>query len=265
MYSPIIIALKYIQYFFKANNSKGHGTHSPFLFDFITKVLNDKKQYSIYQNIEDLRKQLLTNNTILEVEDFGAGSKTKLTKQRRIKDIAATSLKTKKFAQLLFRIVQYYQPKTILELGTSLGITTAYLASTKANANVITMEGSSTIASVAKENFKKLSIQNIQIIEGNFDDTLSNTINSLQNIDLAFIDGNHRYEPTVRYFKAILSKLNKQSIVILDDIHWSEEMELAWNEIKNNKAVTLSIDLFTIGIVLFKDEFKVKQHFSIRF
>ncbi len=265
MYSPLIVVYKYIQYLLKANNSKGHGTHSPFLFDFITKVLNDKKQYSIYQNIEDLRKQLLTNNTILEVEDFGAGSKTKLTKQRRIKDIAATSLKTKKFAQLLFKIVQYYQPNTILELGTSLGTTSAYLASGKKDAKVITMEGSSAIAAIAKENFKKLSLQNIQIIEGNFDETLSNSLEQLHIIDVAFLDGNHRYEPTVRYFNSILPKLNKQSIVILDDIHWSEEMELAWNEIKNNKSVTLSIDLFTIGIVLFKDEFKVKQHFSIRF
>ncbi|MBX2931356.1 MAG: class I SAM-dependent methyltransferase [Chitinophagaceae bacterium] len=265
MYAPLIVVYKYLQYMLKANNGKGHGTHSPFLYDFITHVLNDKKQYDTYQKIEPLRKQLLTNNNIINIEDFGAGSKTGLTKQRRIKDIAATSLKSTKFAQLLFRIVHYYQPQTIVELGTSLGITTAYLASAKPNTTIISMEGSSEILTVAKENFNALSLQNIQLVQGNFDETLQPAIQPLSQIDFAFLDGNHRYLPTVNYFNAILPKLTNQSIVILDDIHWSKEMEQAWNDIKQHPSVTLSIDLFTIGILLFKDEFKAKQHFAIRF
>jgi predicted O-methyltransferase YrrM len=265
MYSPIIAVYKYVQYFLKAKNGKGHGIHSPFMFNFITHVLNDNKHYEPYQKIEIIRKQLLNNSQVLDVEDFGAGSKLKLTKQRKVKDIAATSLKSKKFAQLLFRIVQYYQPKNIVELGTSLGITTAYLASGNNTAQIITMEGSSAIASVAKENIKKLFLQNIQLVQGNFDETLTPTINSINKIDLAFLDGNHRYLPTIQYFNTLLPKLHKESIVILDDIHWSKEMEQAWEEIKHHNAVTLSIDLFTIGIVLFKEEFKTKQHFIIKF
>ena len=265
MYSPFIAVIKYIQYCLKASNSKGHGTHSPFIYNFITKVLNDKRFFYAYENIEKLRAQLVTNETVLQIEDFGAGSKKAFTKQRKIKDIATTSLKPKKYAQLLFRMINYYQPKTIIELGTSLGITTAYLAAANENATVITMEGSSNIARVADENFKKLAIQNILLIQGNFDETLHSTIQSLTQIDFAFLDGNHRYQPTVAYFETILPKLHEHSIVVLDDIHWSKEMEQAWEEIKNHNAVTASIDLFAIGIIFLNKDFKIKQHFTIRY
>lgn len=265
MYSPIIVALKYMQYYLKANNGKGHGAHSPFVYDFIINVLNDKRNFYAYENIEKLREGLLKENSILHVEDFGAGSKIGLTKQRTVSAIASSSLKPAKYAQLLFRMVNYYQPKTILELGTSLGITTAYLAAANNNAFVTTMEGSKEISSKATKNFELLELKNIQQIQGNFDITLPALLPKLSNIDFAFLDGNHRYLPTINYFNSILPKISNQTIVILDDIHWSKEMEQAWNEIKNHESVTLSIDLFFIGILFFKSEFKVKQHFTIRF
>ena len=265
MFSKGQLLLKYLQYYFTASNGKGHGMHSPFVFEFITKVLNDKTIYPEYVKVETLRNQLLNDNTVLEVEDFGAGSVIDKKSKRGISSIAKNASKPKKFGQLLFRMVKHYQPTTILELGTSLGITTSYLSMAKPDARLITMEGSKEIAEVAKRNFRNLEIRNIEIVEGNFDNTLSSMVRGLSTVDFAFIDGNHRKEPTERYFKEILAKTNNNSILVFDDIHWSSEMEAAWETIKKDASVTCSIDLFFIGIVFFRKEFKEKQHFVIRF
>jgi predicted O-methyltransferase YrrM len=162
-------------------------------------------------------------------------------------------------------MIKYYQPQTILELGTSLGITTSYLSLAKPDSKLITIEGSNEIAEVAKRNIRDLEIRNTGIIEGNFDNMLSSVVSDLSSVDFAFIDGNHRKEPTERYFQQLLTKTHNNSILIFDDIHWSKEMEEAWEIIKINAAVTCSIDLFFIGIIFFRQEFKATQHFVIRF
>jgi predicted O-methyltransferase YrrM len=265
LYSTTTIAKKYLHYLLTSSNSKGHGMHSPFVFDFIKKVLNDKTVYADYKKIEEIRKQLLQNKNTIEVEDFGAGSGVIKTNTRRMDKIAASSLKPKKYAQLLYRIIKYSQPQQIIEIGTSFGVTTSYLASAHSTGNVITHEGAATIAAIANENFIALNLNKIKLKQGNFDTTLMGTIAELNCIDFAFIDGNHRKKPTSDYFELLLTKSNENSIFVFDDIHWSEDMERVWEEIKSHPTVTLSIDLFFIGIVFFKKDFKVKQHFNIRF
>ena len=265
MYSQPLLALKYIKYFISASHSKGHGVHSPFLFDFIESVLNDNRHFYIYHNIEKLRAALQHDDKLLHIEDFGAGSVALKTKQRKVKAIAQTSLKPKKYAQLFFRMINYYQPKHVLEIGTSLGITTSYLASANLHNNIVTLEGAKEVAAVAKNMFKKLQLSNIELMEGNFDNTLPFVLEKMPTVDFAFIDGNHRYQPTINYFLQILAKTNNYSILIFDDIHWSKEMEDAWQWIKEHDSVTMSIDLFFVGIVLFRKEFLHKQHVSIRF
>ncbi|MEJ8818725.1 O-methyltransferase [Lacibacter sp. H407] len=266
MYSSFQLGKKYLNYYFTAANGKGHGIHSPFVFDLVVNVLNDKTNYAAYKEIELQRSLLLGNETIITVEDFGAGSTKGLTKQRVVQQIAATSLKPKKYAQLLYRFVNYFQPTQILELGTSLGITTAYLAKAKPTAVVTTMEGSYTIAKIAEENFQRLLLQNIRIVTGNFDETLASTIASAsQSFNFVFIDGNHRKEPTLRYFEQLLAKADSNTVFVFDDIHWSKEMEEAWEHLKQHASVTLTIDLFFIGLVFLRKEQKAKEHFVIRF
>ena len=264
MYSAFQLAKKYFHYYFKAQNGKGHGVHSPFVFDFIIHVLNDKKKYDCYSKIESRRKQLLKNHSSIEVEDFGAGSAVMPFKHRKIKDIAGTSLKNKKYAQLLFRITKYYECKNIVELGTSFGISTSYLACNN-DSNVTTFEGSHSIAEIALNNFKQIDLHNIELIEGDFKNTIPLAIDTIKNVDLLFIDGNHRKEPTLDYFNFFLKKSRQRSIFIFDDIHWSKEMEEAWNLVQQHDSVTLTIDLFFIGLVFFSNDFKAKQHFTIRF
>jgi predicted O-methyltransferase YrrM len=265
MYSPFQLGIRYFKYYLTASNSKGHGMHSPFVFSFITEVLNDNRQFYAYQTIETIRQLLLQEQQQLVIEDFGAGSRVKKNNTRKIADIAQSSLKPKKFGQLLFRMVDHYAPKNILELGTSLGVTTAYLATARNESKVITMEGAASVAAVAKNNFIKLGLNNIELVQGNFDETLPPTIQKMESIDMAFVDGNHRYEPTVRYFREILPAMHEYSILIFDDIHWSKEMEQAWDEIKADPSVTVSIDLFFIGLVFFRKEHKTKQDFVIRY
>ncbi|RXK62412.1 class I SAM-dependent methyltransferase [Lacibacter luteus] len=266
MYSAFKIGKKFLHYYFTAANGKGHGVHSPFVFDLITKVLNDTTNHPAYTEVEEQRRLLLQNETVLTVEDFGAGSTKGLTKQRVVKQIAATSLKPKKYAQLLFRLVNYFQPKQILELGTSLGITTAYLAKANTNAVVTTMEGSAAIAAVAQEQFDALQLKNVNADTGNFDETLPELISKPESaFDFVFIDGNHRKEPTLRYFEQLLAKAINDTVFVFDDIHWSAEMEEAWEELKQHPQVTLTIDLFFIGLVFLRKEQKEREHFVIRF
>jgi predicted O-methyltransferase YrrM len=266
MYGRLQLARKYLQYYVKASNGRGHGVHSPFVFEFITKILNDKSRYPVYEEVETLRQRLLKDQALLNVEDLGAGSASSKKNQRTIASIAKNATKSKRFGQLLYRIAKFYRPYVILELGTSLGITSSYLAKARPEARVITLEGSGQILAVAKDNFKQLQLENMETVEGNFDGTLQPAINSLQGaIDVAFIDGNHRLQPTIQYFETILAKTDNFSIIILDDIHWSREMEQAWEYCKSYPSVTLSIDLFFIGILVFRKEIREKQHFVIRF
>lgn len=266
MYSSFQIAKKYLHYFITAKSRNGHGIHSPFVFDFIINVLNDTIKYDCYNKIEALRQQLFNDHTMIEIEDFGAGSVLMQgKKRRRISALAKSSMKNKKFGQLFFRMVKYYKPETIIELGTSFGITTSYLACANEKAKVNTLEGSKEIAKIALQNFDKLNLKNINLTEGNFDMTFLKTLATLDKVDFAFVDGNHRKKPTLDYFYELVQKAFNTSIFIFDDINWSMEMQESWKQIQAHPSVTLTVDLFFIGIVFFNPDFKVKQHFTIRF
>jgi len=265
MYSRIQLAFKYLSYYFSASNGKGHGTHSPFVFDFIINALNDSTVYSDYGRIEEKRTAMLLDKRKLAITDFGAGSSKSSGNQRSIASIASSAVKPKKYGQLLYRMVKKYQPATILELGTSLGITSSYLALGNPQAKMITLEGSNEIAAVAKNNFKELGLERIELVQGDFQQTLPGVLSSLSSIDFVFVDGNHRKEPTLNYFNQLLLKIRPETILVFDDIHWSREMEEAWELIKSHPSVKCAIDLFFIGVIFFREEFKEKQDFIIRF
>ncbi|MBX3252796.1 MAG: class I SAM-dependent methyltransferase [Chitinophagaceae bacterium] len=265
MYSKPRLAFKYLKYCLTAANGKGHGIHSPFVFDFVSRVLNDTRYFYSFSTIETQRELLLMNESTITVEDFGAGSTMTSSNQRRVKDIAKWSLKPPKYARLLFRMVNYFQPASIIELGTSLGITTAYLAMANPAIRVYTFEGAPAVAEWSQKIFQQLGIANIQQVQGNFDVSFQPFLQQKSKADFVFIDGNHREEPVVRYFEWLLPYTHGGTILVFDDIHWSSGMEAAWKKIIAHPAVTCTIDLFFIGIVFFNPDFKVKQDFVIRF
>jgi predicted O-methyltransferase YrrM len=265
MYSSFQLAKNYIRYYLSARNGKGHGVHSPFVFDFIRQVLNDNGSYPPPAALEQLRNTLGKDSEWIDVEDFGAGSRRNRSSRKQISAIARTALKPKKYAEVLYRLARHYQPQTIVELGTSLGLTTAYLSMASPRSNIITVEGSEAIARRAMSNFRTLGISNIDVRIGPFDAILPSLLPAVRGIDLAYIDGNHRYGPTVHYFQQFLSKGGSHSIFVFDDIHWSAEMEKAWEEIKTHPSVRYTIDIFFLGFVFFREEFKERQDFIIRF
>ncbi len=264
MYSPLTLAYKYSSWWLKASNSKGHGMHSPFVFDFISKILNDRSTYPAYDKVEEVRKKLLKDQTVLMVVDLGAGSGNAAGDRRTVASIARNASKPKKWGKFLYRVVKYYQPGNILELGTSLGISTAYLALGNSDAKLTSLEGAPMIASKAKENLDELGIKNVDQWIGHFDEILPTVLNDKTTRDLIFVDGNHRKEPTLKYFEWILENTDSGSIIIFDDIHWSQEMEKAWEIIRKDPRVRCSLDLFFVGLVFFRDEFYEKLDFSIR-
>ena len=254
-----------MQYVLLASNGRGHGIHSPFVYDLVSSVLNDNRYYYAYEEIERVKNNLLEDKRILIVNDFGAGSSNHGNEKKIISEIAGKAVSKQKFGRLLFRLANYYNARTIFEMGSSLGISTAYLASADKLSNVISIEGSSEISGIAKETFSQLDLTNIKLVTGNFDEKLETLIADNPPSDLVFIDGNHRKKPVLEYFEKFLKKISKTSLIIIHDIHWSREMEEAWAIIQRHPKVKMSIDIFSAGLVFFRDEFKVKQQFIIRF
>lgn len=184
--------------------------------------------------------------------------------QRKVKDIASYSTINPKYGEILFRLINYFSCKTIIELGTSLGIGTAYLAKVSKNNQIYSIEGCPQLVKLAQNNLTSINIKHVNLLQGSFDEVLPEVLNKIEQIDFVFFDGNHRYEPTLRYFNMCIEKIHNESIFVFDDIHWSPEMEKAWNEIKRNKKVRQSFDLFQLGIVFFKKELS-KQNFTLKY
>jgi predicted O-methyltransferase YrrM len=255
----------YLRYWVRSGNA--HGLHSPFIFGLYTTVICHDGKFGAFGPIEARRRELLRSTQRLQVTDFGAGSQVAGAggRQRSLRAIARHAAKPPRLAQLLFRLVNHFQPATILELGTSLGLTTAYLAAADSRNQVITFEGCPNTAAVARETFAKLHLRNVELVLGNLDHTLPATLAGLAKpVDFVFFDGNHRYEPTLRYFEQCLGKAHEDSVFVLDDIHWSAEMEQAWEAIKAHPAVTVTVDLFYVGLVFFRKK-QPRQDFWLRF
>ena len=255
--------LKYINYQLTAYTE--HDLHSPFLYTFYMELINNKLPFGDFTELDKIRKQLLANNTIIEITDFGAGSKKIKSNNRSIHQIAKHGIAQKKQAEFLYRLVNKFAPNTMIELGTSIGLTSLYLAKASPKSTVYTIEGCPNLFQLSNNLFKEQCIKNIQSINGNFNTELPKLLSQLNQIDFLYIDGNHAYEPTMNYFKIALEKKNSNSIFVFDDIYWSDDMQQAWKEICEHPEVTVSLDLFYFGIVFFRTENKNKEHFVLKF
>ncbi|RBA28805.1 O-methyltransferase [Flavobacterium tibetense] len=259
----------YLKFLLHSKNE--HGVHSPFVFDLVTKCFYDNTKYPEFEALKSYRKSLLENKNTIEVTDFGAGSRVFKSNTREISKIAQTAGITPKNAELLFRIVHYFQPKNILEIGTSLGLTTSALSLGNSNAKIITLEGCPNTMATAKEMFQVSSFKFpnniVEFVNTEFNLFFENlkleTLNSKPQIfDLIYFDGNHSKKATLEYFEALLQTISNDSVWIFDDIHWSADMEEAWEIIKNHPKVSVTIDTFQWGIVFFRIE-QEKEHFII--
>jgi len=255
-------AVDYAGYYLSAQNK--HNIHSPFVFNLTTKVINKECRSHLFDEIEGLRERLKNNTATVNFTDYGAGGSIKKNKTLRICDIAKNAAKQPRYSRLLYRLVEYFQPKNILELGTSLGLSSLYMAKANTAAQVTTLEGSDEVADLAIQNFEQLKATNIKLEKGPFENTLAKVVNEGNQLDLVFFDGNHQKRSTLDYFETCLPKKHNNSVFIFDDINWSLEMKEAWSIIKNHPEVFITVDLFMMGLVFFNPDF-TKQHFRIRF
>lgn len=255
--------LPYLNFLFQSTNQ--HGVHSPFVYNLVTKCFYDTIHYPEYKLLKQYRKLLLEDNSVISVTDFGAGSRVFKSNQRKISAIALNAGISKKRAELLFRIVRYFQPSNILEIGTSLGLATSALSAGNLDAKITTLEGCSKTQMAAKKAFQKsnFSHQNIDFVTTEFSSYLSNLKTETLNYELIYFDGNHSQKATLEYFESLLPTISNESVWIFDDIHWSKDMEQAWQVIKNHPQVTVTIDTFQWGLVFFRKE-QAKEHFVIR-
>ena len=243
------------------NSQNAHGLHSPFVFALATQCFYSREMDSDYSVLENYRHQLLQNHDVFEVTDFGAGSKVFKSNRRAVSKIAKTAGISKKRAQMLFRVVRYFKPENTLEIGTSLGLATAAMALGNPKGNITTLEGCPQTAAVAQKQFQQFGLGNVKLVIGEFQQYLNQDQSKTKN--LVYFDGNHQKEATLQYFEQLLSTVNNDSVWIFDDIHWSKEMEQAWETIKKNPKVTATIDTFQWGFVFFRQE-QQKEHFVVR-
>lgn len=236
-----------------------HSIHSPFFFDLYNKVIKPTNELTGFEEIEKTRGQLLQNQSEISVNDLGAQSKYFKNSKRTISQVAATSLSPEKITRFIYRLLSYLEAKQIVELGTSMGVTSLYMAK-KENAFVNTFEGNPSMINIALTNFEYFETKNINLLEGNINDTLQKFLQTPMKIDFVLMDANHRYEPTIHYFNLLTKRIADKGVIVVDDIYNSTEMGKAWNQLKNHPLVYGSVDLFRCGILFF-DPALNKQHY----
>lgn len=263
MIHKISQVFRYLTYLLRAKTK--YGIHSPFVYSLVTEVFEDHHVPDGYLKIKALRKQLCESKRLLEVTDFGSGrgSRPYTLHLKTVGQIATRSSVDPASGELLYRLVKRFKPSNILELGTSLGISTLYLATAEPRAKIVTIEGCSTTSEVARENFAEFGLQNIEMLTGRFEDILPGVLKRTGTVDFAYIDGHHEHEPTRNYVDMIMHKVTGNSVIVIDDIHWSAGMEKAWKEICSLPQVKISIDVFRFGMLFFSEGL-TKQHFVIR-
>lgn len=256
---------------FYRNAVTKYKVHSPFVFEWITEVLEDRRNYYAFDAIEALRKKMLQSNTAITLTDFGAGpngvfegNKAPVLRPTTLRKVVRRSGSDARQGARLFRLVNWLHPMHVLELGSSVGISTLYISKAAGNdARMTSLEGCPQSSAIARLNLQTLGVTNVEVITGAFSETLKNVVESYPTLDFVFFDGNHQEQPTLGYVEVCMSKVHENTLLVLDDVHWSPGMEAAWEKIKLHPQVTMTIDCGDFACVFFRKDFKTKQHFQI--
>ncbi len=234
--------------------------HSPVVFEVAKALLLDKRWYYAFGDVEAVRKKMLQSDLPLNLTDFGAGH---ATGPKSLRQVVRRSASNRWQGRRLFRLANWRQPDSLLELGTSVGLGTLYLALAARKARFITLEGCADCADLARGNLAALGLQQVQVRTGEFDTTLAPALAELMPLDLVYLDGNHRRAPTLAYFEQCLAAAHARTLFVFDDVYWSKEMTEAWMEIQNHPRVTATVDFFDLSLAFINPDFREKQHFRI--
>ena len=264
-YKLLTVYLRYYwQYFKFLSNAKTiYELDSPYLYDFAVDVIEDKRYYYVFALMEWFRKQLKKDHNTIKVTDFGSGSLIHTDNTRKISQLAKHGSISNQEGKLLFRIVRHFAPNTVLELGTSIGISSIYIHAVNKKSTHITVEGCEALANVAKNNFERLKLKNIHLINAEFDAALDYLLEQNYQLDFCYLDGNHNEKATLNYFKKLMPLFHDNSVLVIADIYWSDSMINAWEQLKKLPEVVLTIDLFHFGILVFDPKIKAKQNVKL--
>jgi hypothetical protein len=226
--------------------------------------------------IERLRKAFNSSSKKISIQDYGAGdAKFNLSENemeqgrtiiRTVREVCLSNSKPYFWSFFLFKLIRELKPSTCLELGTCLGISAAFQATAlklNQSGQLITLEGSEMLASLAKEGFQLLNLDNVQVVVGRFQDTLNQVLHQNTPIDYAFIDGHHDEKATWAYYEQILPFLAAKSVLVFDDISWSTGMQRAWQKIETDPRVKFSLDLSQVGVCIISDQISTKQSYKL--
>jgi len=258
-------AAAYLRYLILAGHRRGHGIHSPFVFDFVSKLLRNKYESDIVLYAEKIRSKMISDTRVIAINDLGAGSlRKRKDNNRKVSEIARYSSVSRKYGIFLSNMAKEFGKPCIIELGTSLGISAMYMALNCPDTIVHTIEGCRETAKIAAENFDQGQIKNVDLQNGSFDERLPEILDSCATPGLVFIDGNHRKEPLLKYFSMIAERSDSQTVIIVDDICLSRDMEQAWQKIKVHPKVSVTVDIYRMGIVFFREGIN-SNHFVVRY
>lgn len=259
-------AVEYLRYLVKSAHRRGHGIHSPFVFKVVSQIFRNKTDPAVVFCVEKVRKRMISDSRVIMTNDLGAGHcyGNKESRMRKVSEIARYSSVTRKYCNLLSNMAKEFGGPHIIELGTSLGISSMYMALSSPDITIHTIEGCPETAEIAAANFDQAMIQNIKLHQGAFDDRLPEILASASAPGLVFIDGNHRKEPLLKYFNLIVERSDTNTVIIVDDIYLSHEMEEAWQSIKSHEKVSVTIDLYRMGLVFFRKGINC-NHFVVRY
>lgn len=243
----------YLKYILFSGHRRGHRIHSPFVFDLVSRIFRNKIDDDIVFNIEKLRARLISDKRLISVRDLGTGAGSSIVNLRKVSEIAKYSSIPKKYGVLLSNLAAEFGKPLIVEFGTSFGISTMYMAVSCSDTMIYTMEGCPAKVEIATGNFKKAGLNNIKTFTGPFEESMPAIIKQGNKPGLVFIDGNHRKEPVLKYFKQMAEISDSKTVIVIDDINYSVEMRDAWEEIKGFEEVSVTIDIFRMGIVFFRE------------
>jgi len=237
-----------------------HSIQAPFAYEFYVNLKRSMRSSKANQEIEHERKNFLEDHSIISGEDLGAGSR--LNNAARVSTISSKGISSQKACIFLHNVAKLHQVENCIELGTSLGIATAYIATVSSVENVYTFEGNQGLIAKAKHLFKKLDLHKIKIFSGNIDDELPRFLQARKVLDMAIIDANHTKEALLRYYHWLQPKMQKRAIIFVDDIRWSNDMYAGWKQLVGKKEVSVSFEFANFGLLFFEMDLP-KQHYVL--
>lgn len=235
----------------------------PFVYRLGEALLEDRRWFYAFSDAAGLRDYIAQNHQLIPQSEFGAGSQVLKPGEIKVSELGSSAAVDARNGQLLFKLVNFLQPKILLEMGTSLGVSSVYQAAAAQEGRFLTIEGSPAIAQLAKKHLEGLKYKNIETFHGSFDEQLPKILPTLPHLDYVYLDGDHRLEPTLRYFEYCLPYLRKTSAFVVADIYWSSEMMQAWQKLRAHPKVTASVDFYDFGVLLFRKTEAAQAHFSL--